>query len=74
MTEGTPRILLVEDEEAIAQGLMVNFRCSLRANALFFSVAIGSIAGIFSSASFMGIAMESREGLSALTVEHICFM
>jgi two-component system alkaline phosphatase synthesis response regulator PhoP len=26
MTESTPRILLVEDEEAIAQGLLVNFR------------------------------------------------
>jgi len=26
MTEGAPRILLVEDEEAIAQGLLVNFR------------------------------------------------
>ncbi len=26
MSEGTPKILLVEDEEAIAQGLLVNFR------------------------------------------------
>ena len=26
MTDGAPRILLVEDEEAIAQGLLVNFR------------------------------------------------
>jgi two-component system alkaline phosphatase synthesis response regulator PhoP len=26
VTEGAPRILLVEDEEAIAQGLLVNFR------------------------------------------------